>query len=320
MSQSLRSLIATWGDARTGLRLALLREGIFQLDPTSDADPRNWRPHVLALTGAPQRRWGLVEFADGLVNNRGLITIASILPSGSRDGIQKNSMESTIRDYLDKRGVQSLVRVIAAADPFDGVRQLVETYGLGPLVPNMVVMGASGDGERLPRYCELVRDIHLAGRSVAILKENSEKGFGRRRRIDVWWRGLQGNGALMLLLADLLRNNLAWRNAKIYIKLVVPDRNAAQSAQTNIARLIDDLRLEGTETVVIEAGGRPFGDILAEASRKTDLVFLGVAQPKESDAFVEHYQKLEQLAQNLPTTVYVLAAPNAVFANILTSQ
>ena len=315
-----RSLIATWGDARTGLRLALLREGIFQLDPTSDTDPRNWRPHVLALTGAPQRRWGLVEFADGLVNNRGLITIASILPSGSRDGSQKISMESTIRDYLDKRGVQSLVRVIAAADPFDGARQLVETYGLGPLVPNMVVMGANGDGDRLSNYCELVRDIHQAGRSVAILKEHPEKGFGRRRRIDVWWRGLQGNGALMLLLADLLRNNLVWRNATIYIKLAVPDSNAAQAAQTNIARLIDDLRLKGTETVVIEAGGRPFGDILTEASRKTDLVFLGVAKPEDSDWFVEHYQKLERLSQDLPTTVFVLAAPTTGFATILTSQ
>ncbi|MEL7085260.1 MAG: amino acid permease [Cyanobacteria bacterium P01_A01_bin.3] len=320
-----RSLIATWGDVRTGLRLALLREGIFQLDPTSDADPRNWRPHVLALTGAPQRRWGLVEFADGLVNNRGLITIASILPSGSRDGVQKNSMESTIRDYLDKRGVQALVRVIAAADPFNGARQLVETYGLGPLIPNMVVMGASGDGERLSSYCHLVRDIHLAGRSIAILKDNPNSGFGRRRRIDVWWRGLQGNGALMLLLADLLRNNLQWRNATIAIKLAVPDANAAQAAQTNIARLIDDLRLKRTETVVIESRERPFGTILAEASRQTDLIFLGMARPGDSDTennntFVEHYQTLEQLSQDLPTTVYVLAAPNIGFATILASQ
>ncbi|MEM9566957.1 MAG: amino acid permease [Cyanobacteria bacterium P01_E01_bin.34] len=315
-----RSLIATWGDVRTGLRLALLREGIFQLDPTSDTDPRNWRPHVLALTGAPQRRWGLVEFADGLVNNRGLITIASILPSGSRDGVQKNSMESTIRDYLDKRGVQALVRVIAAADPFNGARQLVETYGLGPLIPNMVVMGASGDGDNLSNYCQLVSDIHLAGRSIAVLKDNPKTGFGRRRRIDVWWRGLQGNGALMLLLADLLRNNLQWRNATIAIKLVVQDANAAQAAQTNIARLVDNLRLKRTKTVVIESMERPFGTILTEASRQTDLVFLGMARPEDSDTFIQHYQTLEQLSQDLPTTIYVLAAPNIGFATILASR
>ena len=281
------------------------------------------RVHVsgsIAAGGAPQRRWSLVEFADGLVNNRGLITIASILPSGSRDGLQKNSMESTIRDYLDKRGVQSLVRVIAAADPFDGARQLVETYGLGPLIPNMVVMGASGDGDRLSNYCQLVRDIHFAGRSIAILKDNPDLGFGRHRRIDVWWRGLQGNGALMLLLADLLRNNLQWRNATIAIKLAVPDANAAQAAQTNIARLISDLRLKRTETVVIESGERTFGTILTQASRQTDLVFLGMARPDNTETFVDHYQKLEQLSQDLPTTVYVLAAPNIGFATILASQ
>ncbi|MGK7907175.1 MAG: amino acid permease [Synechococcus sp.] len=315
-----QSLIATWGDARTGLRLALLREGIFQLDPTTDSDPKNWRPHVLALTGAPQRRWALVEFADRLVNNRGLITIASILPSGSRDSKQRASMELTIRDYLDKRGVQSLVRVISASDPFDGARQLVETYGIGPLVPNMVVMGANGDADRLQTYCKLVEDIHFSGRSLAILKEHPERGFGIKRRIDVWWRGLQGNGALMLLLADLLRNNLEWRDATIYLKLVVPNESAAQSAESNIAQLISDLRIEGTETVVIQAQDRNFDEILAENSRNTDLVFLGMAQPENSEAFLEHYLRLEQLSNQLPTTVFVLAAPNSAFANILASQ
>ena len=315
-----QSLIATWGDARSGLRLALLREGIFQLDPTSHADAKNWRPHVLTLTGAPQQRWELMEFADGLVNNRGLITIASILPVGSRDGNQKSSMELTIRDYLDKRGVQSLVRVISAADPFDGARQLVETYGIGPLVPNMVVMGANGEPNRLRKYCQLVQDIYFAGRSIAILKENPERGFGRRNRIDVWWRGLQGNGALMLLLADLLRNNLEWHSATIYLKLVVPDANAAQSAQSNLESLIRNLRIEDTETVVIVAEGLQFDEILNEASHHTDLVFLGMAQPSNFEDFVEHYQQLELRSQALPTTVYVLAAPNSAFANILSSQ
>ena len=36
-----------------------------------------------------------------------------------------------------------------------------------------------------------------------------------RSRIDVWWRGKQNNGDLMLLLAYLLTLNPAWRNAAI---------------------------------------------------------------------------------------------------------
>ncbi|WP_017326444.1 amino acid permease [Synechococcus sp. PCC 7336] len=312
-----RSLIATWGDARNGLRLALLREGIFQLDPAAE-DPRSWRPNILALTGTPKKRWALVEFADALVHNRGFITIASILPSGSRDAAQKTNMESTIRDYLEKRGVQALVRVIAAPDPLDGALQLVEAYGIGPLVPNTVVLGANGEPDRRERYCQTIADIHWAGRSVVVLRENEARGFGRRQKIDVWWRGLQGNGALMLLLADLLRNDVAWRNAEICLNLVVADENAAQSAAANLADLIRQLRVSRARSQVVVAEGRSFDTILAETSRHADLVFLGMAQPDES--FAERYTELEERAAQLPTTVFVLADPDFAFQDILSAQ
>ncbi|MGD2071434.1 MAG: Na-K-Cl cotransporter, partial [Gemmatimonadota bacterium] len=57
-----RGLEAAWGDVRRGLWMALTRTGLLRL-PT-ELDPRNWRPHFLVLSGAPTRRWHLVELAD----------------------------------------------------------------------------------------------------------------------------------------------------------------------------------------------------------------------------------------------------------------
>jgi amino acid transporter len=73
-----RELRSTWGDARRGIWMAILRTSIFQLG--HDPDPRNWRPHMLVLSGSPMRRWGLIELADTLNHNRGLFTITSVLP------------------------------------------------------------------------------------------------------------------------------------------------------------------------------------------------------------------------------------------------
>lgn len=310
-----RELQVTWGDARRGLWMALLRTGIFQI--SSEDDSKNWRPHILTLSGSPTKRWSLVEFAYALTHNRGLITISSVLPIGSRDVSQQASMEETIRDYLERRGVRALVRIVTASDPFEGARQLVETYGIGPLVPNTIVLGDTEEAKNRDRYCHLISELHRARRNVVILRENHELGFGRRRRIDVWWGGVQFNGGLMLLLADLLRTNISWRNADICLKLVVVDQAGAQAAETNLESLMKQFRISASFQVIV-ANGRSFDTILHESSKSADLIFLGMATPSES--FAQYYENLQMRTSGLPTTAFVLAAPDFAFAEVLTER
>ena len=310
-----QELQTTWGDARRGIWMALLREGIFQIDHAED--PKNWRPHILVLSGAPRKRWSLIELADALTHNRGLITVSSVLPSGSRDVSQQAELELTIREYLERRGVQALVRLIAAPDPFEGAERLVETYGLGPLVPNTIVLGDSEEPSRRDRYCQMIAHLHQAKRNVVILREDSDRGFGRHRRIDVWWGGMQANGGLMLLLAYLLRTDIDWHHAQIYLKLVVPDRTAAQAAKTNVDVMMEQLRI-GALSQVLVARGRPFNAILHESSKNADLVFLGMATP--GDNFTEYYEGLQARTAGLPTTVFVLAAPGFAYNEVLSDR
>ena len=307
-----RELQATWGDARRGIWMAVLREGIFQLDHAEDT--KNWRPNILVLSGAPSKRWSLVRLADALTHNRGLITVSSVLPSGSRDMAQQEELELTIRDYLEGRDVQALVRVITAPDPFEGAERLVETYGLGPLVPNTVLLGDSEESAHRDRYCQMLATLYQARRSIIVLRENEERQFGRRRRMDVWWGGMQANGSLMLLLAYLLRTDRSWRNAKIHLKLIVPNAAAADAARENLKELVQKLRMEVTCDVIV-ADGRSFEQLLHEVSADADLIFLGLAKPREN--YGQYYETLQARTQGLPTTVFVLAAPDFGFEEIL---
>lgn len=312
-----RELEATWGDARRGLWMALLRTGILQLDHVDDT--KNWRPHILTLSGSPSRRWSLVELADALTHNRGLITVSSVLPSGSRDVGQQATMEATIREYLERRGVRALVRLATASDPFEGAVQLIETYGIGPLVPNTIVLGDSENPDRRESYCNLIAQTHRGHRNVVILRENAARGFGNRQRIDVWWGGMQFNGGLMLLLADLLRNNIAWRNADICLKLLVHDETAAQAAQCNIDRMVQQIRISALSEVLV-SDGRRFEEVLHESSAFADLIFLGMASPDTVDNYADYYAGLQQRTANLPTTVFVLAAADFAFSEVLSEK
>ncbi|MGK7923170.1 MAG: amino acid permease [Trichodesmium sp.] len=309
-----RELETTWGDARRGIWMALVREGIFQI---GEEDAKNWRPHILVLSGIPKKRWLLIQFADDLTHNRGMITICSVLPSASRDVSQQSDMQDTIREYLQKRGVQALVRVVTATDFFDGAKLLVETYGIGPLTPNTVVLGDSQEPTRRDRYCQLVAHIHKAKKNLVIFREDSERGLGEYRRIDVWWGGLQNNGGLMLLLAYLLRTDMDWRNAEINLKLVVPEETAAQATQANVDSLIRDLRIDAKSQILVSQG-RPIYDILHESSRNADLIFLGIRTPGEN--FTEYYEDLQSKTAGLPSTVFVLAAPGFSYGEVLSDR
>ena len=307
-----RELETTWGDVRRGMWMALISKGIFQVEEQEDS--KNWRPHILVLSGAPQKRWSLIELADGFSHNRSLMTVSSVLPSGSRDLRQQIDLEKRIRDYLNKRGIRALVRVVTASDPFDGAVRLVETYGLGPLVPNTVVMGDSEEPSRREAFCGAIAQIHDSRRNVVVFRENQEQGFGFRRRIDVWWGGMQNNASLMLLLAYLLRTDINWRRARIYLKLVVPDRAAAAAARENIQDFSARLRIDVIPQVIV-ADDRPFVEILHQSSRNSDLIFLGMAQP--SDNFTQYYEELQQRVAGLPSTVFVLAASEFAFGEVL---
>ena len=311
-----RELQTTWGDTRRGIWMALIAMGIFQMEEENDT--KNWRPHILVLSGAPQKRWSLIELADSFSHNRSLMTVSSVLPSGSRDLGQQIKLEKTIREYLKKRGVRALVRVITANDPFDGAMRLVETYGLGPLVPNTILLGDSEEPSRREQFCKAITQIHASKRNVVIFHENTKQGFGGRRRIDVWWAGIQANGSLMLLLAYLLRTDINWRNARIYLKLVVPDKAAAAAAEDNLQEYIDKLRINDVTPQVLLAQDRPFGEILAQSSRNADLVFLGMATPREN--YVEYYENLQAKVIDLPSTIFVLAASDFAIGEVLTED
>ena len=308
-----REVQAAWGDVRRGLWMALTRAGLFRLRGADDA--KNWRPHLLVLSGAPTRRWYLVAFADWLSHRRALVTVASVLTDESVTLDRQRTMEATIGDYLARRGVQALIRLVRAPDPFEGAQRLVEAYGLGEMVPNTILLGDSEVDEHREAYCRMLARFHEGQRNVVILHYDPERGFGERRIIDVWWGGLKRNGGLMLTLAYLLQTSIPWRGARIRVKMVRPTEEAARSARPNLESVASGLRTGAEVEVLANEEGRKFVDILRESSADADLIFLGMREPGEG--YVAYYERLRHAAEGMPTTAFVLASEDLPFAEIV---
>mgnify|MGYP001823096595 CR=1 FL=1 len=310
-----RGMQATWGDVRRGLWMTLTRAGLLRLNRSGD-DPRNWRPHFLVLSGAPQRRWHLVELADALSHGRGLLTVATVVPEDSVDTARRRALESSIQEFMLKRGVQGLTRVMPAPNYLAGAERLVDAYGLGPLTPNTVLLGASQQTEHLERYCDVIEYLYGHRRNVLVVREETGLGFGDRAVIDVWWGGLQGNGSLLMILAYLLRTSLPWRNARVRLKMVAETPEAADATRKNMEELVAATRM-GLETQVVTSGGRPFHDILVESASDADLVLMGMRRPEEPGGYADYYRDLQLRTEGLPTTVFVLAGEEITFRDVL---
>lgn len=307
-----RGLKATWGDVRRGVWMALMRAGLLRL--RDEPDPRNWRPHLLVLSGAPTRRWHLIELANSLSHSRGLVTVSTVLGEGdvTRDRIQ--AMEANIREYMAKRGVQALVRVISAPDPFVGAVRLVDAYGLGAFYPNTVLLGHSEEESHRDDFCQMVTRFHESHRNVMIVRRHEGEPFGDRRLIDLWWGGLRGNGSLMMILGYLLSTSHYWKDARVRLKMVVPSQQAAIEAERNLKVIIEQTRTLATPHVLV-SDGRPFDQILSESSQDADLIFMGMAAPGPD--FRSYYESLLSRVEGLPTTVFVLASEELAFNEVL---
>lgn len=118
----------------------------------------------------------------------------------------------------------------------------------------------------------------------------------------------------MLILAYLLRTGMRWRSTDIYLKLVVSNQAAAQAAQTNLNRLLETLSI-GAKSNIIVAEDRPFDAILRKSSATADLILMGLATPDKG--FTEYYTSLQQKTVGMPPTIFVLAAEDLAFSELL---
>lgn len=308
-----REMESAWGDIGRGIWMAVTRAGLMRL--SEDQEPKSWRPNPLVLAGSPTRRWHLIDLANTLTHNRGILSVASVLPEGSMNTGQIQSMKANIKEFLSKRGIQGLVKVVATKDRFDGISGLVQSYGLGALEPNTIIVGDSEQEGSRAEFCSMIRRFYDLKRNVLIVRKgNEEEVYGRRKRIDVWWGGLKGNGGLMVILAYLVNGSLSWRGAHVHVKMVIDDEDAVESTRKNIEQILVDIRIDA-EVDIIPSKNRPFHEILNESSSDSDLVFLGMKAP-DGD-FEAYYEELQKKISGLPTTVLSLAAQEISFGEVL---
>ena len=75
---------------------------------------------------------------------------------------------------------------------------------------------------------------------------------GQQKQIDIWWRRLQNNGDLMLLLSYLLNLNPEWNDARIMVRSIVENEMERDNMAASLNELVPATRIKATTEVVVK--------------------------------------------------------------------
>ena len=308
-----RRLKTTFGDVTRGLLLQIVRYALLRLDAKA-ADAKSWRPNILVFSGMPTKRWHLIDFAYGIVQEKGLITVATILPEKgvTQDRVAKH--EQNISSYLSDKNIKTLVRVTKAKDAFSGSKQLVSSYGLGSVVPNTILLGDTEENSHHEPYCDMVSHFYQSKRNVIILQNDFRLDYAGAKKIDLWWGGLKGNGGLMMIVAHLISTSPRWQNIQICVKMVVASEEASKGTRENLKNILFEMRVAFDYDIIV-SNGRKFWDILEQESKDSTMVMMGLKEPDEN--FSDYYQQLKNNTKTIRNKVFFLAAEHIDFKDVL---
>ena len=308
-----RGLQTTFGDVTRGLHLQIVRYALLRLE-SKETDAKNWRPNFLVLSGMPTKRWHLIDFAYGIAQEKGLITVATILPEKGITQERITNHAHNITTSLREKNIKTLVRVTTATDTFTGSKQLVNSYGLGSLVPNTILLGDTEEDSHHNSYCDMISHFYQSNRNVIILQNDFKLEFAGAKQIDLWWGGLKGNGGFMMIIAHLVKTSPRWDNIKVCVKMVVPTEEAAQGTRENLKSILEEMRVDFDYNIIVSQGRR-FWDILEEESKDSSIVMMGLKEP--DDDFANYYKQLKQNTSGVNNKVFFLASEHIEFKDVL---
>ncbi len=264
-----------WADASRSHYFQRATEAVRAMTDEA-ANPRTWRPQVLAFSADSPRRARLLSFAWWLEGDSGLTGAVEIVVGDSAvDRTERRERERALRAQIDGLDLDVYGRAVLAPDATDAVPVVVQSFGLGALHANTVLFGWPEQESGLPGYLEMVRTIGRLGVNVVSMvsderRWNELETLPRKmRRIDVWWSGDDAS-RLALLAAYLFTRTTPWSRAKIRLLGASPSRDSQEETEAELKAMLEEARIRAEVECTVDVTPRS----IIEKSGESAFVFL----------------------------------------------
>ncbi|MFC2103374.1 hypothetical protein ACFLSS_02980 [Bacteroidota bacterium] len=216
------------------------------------------------------------------------------------------SVNSDTEDSEDEEGI--FTRRQECRDVYEGMEVIASIYGFSGIEPNTTLMGWASNTKEPKNFARLIKSFNNLDYNSLFLHYNDEVGFGKRKRIDIWWRGAGNNFSLSLTLARFITSNDDWRNAEIRLLTIKDDLSSVRVLENEAHRVLRTFRIDAVIKIIDNTSGeKSIGEIFKEESQSADLSIFGIPPIDEKNA-EEYIRNLNKLLIEVGTTLLVNAS------------
>jgi amino acid transporter len=297
---SRRKLQEKFKDSRTGYYFQKIKEYLIKLQ-NQPIEIKNWRPQIMVLTGNPTERLDLIKFSKFIEADRGNLSLVRIIENYDGANFLKirSKAEKELFEFIRNEHISILGDVVLTDNYVESIKVLVQSYGFHGIRPNTVLLGWSDKTDKdLENYLKIIRFANKYGKNVIIYDGKMAEIFDKDKKviIDVWWRG-ENNGGLMLMLAHLMSYNKSNNNVKIRLVRTVSDKLEIKVAQEELRKLLIKFRLEAEIAVIFDEDN--VSSIIINYSKEADFVFLGLSLGEDNSDFLLNYKQYRNNFKNI---------------------
>jgi len=298
------ALKSSWGDVRAGLWSSIARIALIKLKE-KHSTARNWRPNILLFSSNPSRLMKLTRIANWFSQNKGIVTVCRTLVGDIRTmDVDTLEIQQKMEEEFANKKITAFPEAYIVPDFEEGIIGIIQANGLAGMQSNTVMFGWTNGTDRIQRLLRIVRIVSkMKQNSILAYVPETEK-LSTHNCIDVWWRGMQKNGDMMLLLAHLLNLNTEWRQAKLRLRTIVSTEDERNPMIEKLKSLIAESRISAKCDVIIKKEDENVIDKMHNSSEDADIVFLGLALP-EKNSEEEYAENLDKLVVGFNSTILV---------------
>lgn len=319
-----RNFKSSWADIHQGILLYFSRSFIYRITRGNSA-AKSWRPHFLVFTKFSEAHsLPLIEFSEAISQSKGFLTIASFVPIGMLTLQKQKEMQNKMKALFKNFNIQSFVKVHESNTVIDGMRQMVNFYGLGPLTPNTILFGGIKKEDESVEFIEVMQAALARHCNIVIMNDNNTTiKFNKNRNIHLWWDDYNpANSELMLVFAFMLQRKQKRKNERIFVKAIVADEAQKKMKQEQFQKLSIEKRLPiEVEIYISSLDIQSRLNLINEVSMTAEIVMMSLKPPPtQEDSNKDYIAYLRLLSQNmeaLPSLVLTLSSEHTPLDVIL---
>ena len=293
------------GDTWEGVWSSIIRSGLHRISKIV-GHARNWRPNIILFSGGTDARPHLIEFGKWVVHKRGILSNFDLKENPEEKVLFSKSTQFLHNSEETVNGVFS--RRLECRNIYEGMETISQVYGFSGLEPNTVLLGWARNSRNPQRFAQLARHFSDLDYNILMLDYDKERGFGKNRQIDIWWRGGNNNFTLSLVILKFLKASQEWQEAEARICILLDDSALINRAYKNMSRFLEEQRIDAAVKVINNAiEKRPFTDVVKIESANADLIVLGLPRVVEKSA-PEFVERINAIVAELGSTLLVNAS------------